>query len=92
MDIPAELQLALISAVTALLVGGLVALLGLRPLAAFGVRAAGFFLRRRRLTTLALGAAASGGLAVANAVGLEPAAAGDAVGWFQSQINGWIES
>ncbi|MEE2565587.1 hypothetical protein [Hyphobacterium marinum] len=92
MDIPAELQIALVSAAIALPVGGAVVLFGAGPVLTTLARAARFTLRRRRLATLALGAAASGGLAAANAVGLEPVVTGDAVAWFQSQIDGWIAS
>lgn len=87
---PAELQIALISAAIALPVGGAVAVFGAGPVLSTLAKAARFTMRRRRLTTLALGAAAAGGLAAANAIGLEPAVTGDAVSWFQAQINGWV--
>ena len=90
MEIPAELQLAAISASAALLIGGSVAVFGHGPVLSVIARAGGFAMRRRRLTTLALGLVASVGLAVANAVGMEPAPSQDAFSWFQSQVGSWL--
>lgn len=89
MEFTSELQLAIVSATVAVAVGGSVALFGHGPVLGLIGRLAGVALRRRRLTTLLLGSMASGGIAAANAIGLEPAAATDAVSWFHNQIESW---
>lgn len=86
MFISPEFQLAAVSAGSALVIGGAVALFGHRALLGLLSRIAGLFLRRRLLSTLTLGAITSGGLAVASATGLEPAAAGDAFSFFQNNL------
>ena len=92
MEFTSELQLATVSAAVALVVGGSVAVFGHGPVLRLIGRLAGFAVRRRGLTTLLLGSLASGGIAAANAVGLEPPAATDAVMWFQGQIDSWTFS
>lgn len=84
--IPAEMDLVLVSAGTALIIGSAVRIFGsewlfdgLRHMARFAVR-------RRGVTTALLGAAASTGLAAASALGVQPLEMGDAVGWFQSHF------
>lgn len=86
MFITPEIELAAVSAAAALLIGGAVAVFGHRAVLGLASRIAGFFVRRRLLSTLTLGAITSGGLAVANATGLEPAAAGDAFSFFQDNL------
>lgn len=86
MFINPEIEIAAVSAAAALLIGGAVALFGHRAVLALAWRAGRFFARRRFYSSLALGALASGGLAVANATGLEPTAAGDAFSFFQNNL------
>ena len=69
--LPAELDLVIVSALFALVLGGAVRLFGARWLLVSLGRAGGFAMRRRGLSTALLGATASAGLAVANAIGLQ---------------------
>ncbi|HAQ34733.1 MAG: hypothetical protein CMF74_17190 [Maricaulis sp.] len=86
MVITPEIELAAVSGGIALLIGGAVVAFGHRAVLGAALRIAGFFARRRLFSTLTLGAITSGGLAVASATGLEPAAAGDAFSFFQDNL------
>lgn len=90
--LPTEMDLVLVSAGTALVIGSAVRIFGSRWLFASFRHIAGFALRRRGISTALLGAAASTGLAAAHALGVQALEMGDAVGWFQSQFSGLSEA
>jgi len=90
--IPDQLELVAVSAGAALIVGSLVRIFGSRWLFMALRHGAGFLMRRRGVSTAVLGVAASGGLAAASAIGLQPPEFGDAVSWFQGQFNGLGET
>ncbi|WP_421784851.1 hypothetical protein [Hyphobacterium sp.] len=68
--IPGDLQLVLVSALAALIVGGGVRVFGARWLLMAIWHAGGAAIRRRGVFTLLLGATASAGLAAVQAAGL----------------------
>ncbi|WP_109261467.1 hypothetical protein [Hyphobacterium indicum] len=96
--LPTEMDLVLVSAGAALIIGSAVRLFGSRWLFDSLRHIVGFVLRRRGVSTALLGAAASTGLAAASALGVQPVEMGDAVSWFQSQVSGltgaaqWLEA
>lgn len=92
MLIAPEIELAAVSAGAALLIGGAIALFGHRAVLGLVFRIGRLMARRRLVSTLTLGALASGGLAVASATGLEPAAAGDAFSFFQDNLAGALRA
>lgn len=90
--IPTEMDLVLVSAGTALIIGSAIRIFGSKWLFDTARLIAGFAVRRRGVSTALLGAAASTGLTAASALGVQPLEMGDAVSWFQSQFSGLADA
>jgi hypothetical protein len=85
--LPTQMDVVLVSAGAALIIGGAVRVFGSKWLFTGLRHIAGFVMRRRGVSTAILGAAASTGLAAASVLGIQPLEMGDAVSWFQSQFS-----